>query len=1315
MCQGSGPAEPSSEKPAGIKSGKARKKDPTVIATKEAVGRQVAVWSDDLMEWSKASIARYNPDDFMHLVRFNEREQGSVKHEEKWVNLSKTRFQWLTQPSPTAAPNPTHQGAPKGEEAVGYQVRVFWPGMAKWYQGKVEAYDHETKQHTVKYRDGDIKTYKLRHEAVVYLDKVNTPARKDRPRGNSKDKEEESNSVKKKVVGRKDKDGRSLAGVKRKNKEDSSVDDGQHDGQYRSKKNSKSAARKKSNNNISQKKKKGPSSEADCEEEEEERGSEVDSEVDSDDKDEEEDLESEEASETEEDLSKVRRKKKHGTSGASSSAKAAGRNTPSKQQQRKNKASSVKYRKNAAAGVVVPPQQLIEGAPRRRGRPPGSGTGRKNNVRGRLGSGPGRKDFSVPRMMRAEEEIIRSAGAAVVNARVAVFYNDEDAFYKGKLIQFDSYHKRHKVVYDDGEEEWIALPRESFRYLTPRTRSAGCSSTFRKAMSQLGAAQEVGAPLRHSPDAAIIQGTTTPIGEVAPAPPPTEDSAGWEVSIRSASDGRWYRAETLTYDPDRNMHFVLYIDGEDEWLQVAEEEVVWHCKLPADRQGLFPGKSPGVPEPAGRDAVGWRVAVFWPGDAAFYPGEVAGWDEATGHYDVSYDDGEEGIMKLNEDPVKWILPPGVAVDHENLERMEVGGGRPRRRVTAAGGDSDPDYEFENTHNGYHLSGGGGGRGGRRGPGGFGRGSGRVGRPSAATLAAMHGWGDSLGGDGSDALPSPMAGAGGYHHHYSMQHHRGGSGGGHHNNHHGSMPMPFGHFSQHATMGAAPPAPETFIGDPVVDRTMTRIAAFGCPSNGTEVSLPNAIAVKIYLSLSGVDGEKGTAAAVATTQSGAAAAVAVEKGSEPAAAAAAAGNDKAEAVKKEADTKKQQLPGTSNGDAAGNTTAPPPSATTATDNAGRAIGGEAASTPVVATIAAPATTATAATIVEKRSQHHQGPVPPAEKLQTRLQALDLMARRVGRAQQSIVKGVPTDLPTHVIRPLRLGPPPSVARLVAAGAPGVVAPARTPGSVGTQNGGTPHGSGGHRLARPSGVNHSPFHRRRSLDEEDDSDEDVEDDDDGGDHSSDDDGGDGSGDDHEGNIVSSNGSSDDEGGGLPRSENGDDDGDEEEDEVVVSPRSPTLPRGGKVKPSGGSGDFGSALGTAAAAVDTSRGAHGDGGSPTVPPSPFMPQAAPPKSSNGKGGVLLTATAATTAAEIDAAAAAAAGTVRAAAAGNMQQQQLGLDLKELSAIQGGGGGGGGLPASDSVANLLNMPRNQSAMLLGDMPSASGCPSENGDFMDLA
>lgn len=58
--------------------------------------------------------------------------------------------------------------------------------------------------------------------------------------------------------------------------------------------------------------------------------------------------------------------------------------------------------------------------------------------------------------------------------------------------------------------------------------------------------------------------------------------------------------------------------------------------------------------------MGWRVAVYWPADQAFYPGEIVGFDEASGKHAVQYDDGEEGQANLSVDRVKWVLPPGAA-------------------------------------------------------------------------------------------------------------------------------------------------------------------------------------------------------------------------------------------------------------------------------------------------------------------------------------------------------------------------------------------------------------------------------------------------------------------------------------------------------------------------------------------------------------------------------------------------------------------------------------------------------------------------------
>ena len=319
------------------------------------------------------------------------------------------------------------------------------------------------------------------------------------------------------------------------------------------------------------------------------------------------------------------------------------------------------------------------------------------------------------------------------------------------------------------------------------------------------------------------------------------------------------------------------------------------------------------------------------------------------------------------------------------------------------------------------------------------------------------------------------------------------------------------------------------------------------------------------------------------------------------------------------------------------------------------------------------------------------LPPAGKLEARLRALELMARRVGRAQQTIVKGVPTDLPTHVVRPLRVGPPPSMARIMAAGGPGILGPARTPGAPGS-----------HRLSRPGGVGLSPFHRRRSLDEEESEEEEEEDrseddgdaDEDGGQEGEDnlktrrDEGGGGGRGGSGGQVPSSSGSSDDDEGCTAS----------DEGEAVVSPRSPSFPRGGKVKPAAagagagaatlGNGDYDSGGGGGVHTGSMAMMENGDypeaespmvtGIRPTVPPSPFM-NTAPSTEQNITGNT---------------------------------SKSAGFDLKELSGMHGGGDMHA---AVDSVANMLSLPRNQSTgMLLVEMQSVSEAPEGDGDFMQL-
>jgi len=129
----------------------------------EVVGRKVAVYrSKKGGEWLTGRIQSYASGKKTHVVRYD----GSGDQAE--INLSRERFQFTTKPKPGAKPNPSYEHAPKGKEAVGHRVKVYWPAMGKWYVGRIKDYDRGTGKHLVAYQDGEQHSVLLRNEAVKY-------------------------------------------------------------------------------------------------------------------------------------------------------------------------------------------------------------------------------------------------------------------------------------------------------------------------------------------------------------------------------------------------------------------------------------------------------------------------------------------------------------------------------------------------------------------------------------------------------------------------------------------------------------------------------------------------------------------------------------------------------------------------------------------------------------------------------------------------------------------------------------------------------------------------------------------------------------------------------------------------------------------------------------------------------------------------------------------------------------------------------------------------------------------------------------------
>ncbi|PRW60087.1 Histone-lysine N-methyltransferase ATX2 [Chlorella sorokiniana] len=970
-----------------------------VVYGKEVVGRQVGVWSAKAADWPKAVVAQFNGAADQHLLRYLERPAGSIKHHEEWVCLARTRFQWLAAPPPQAKPNPSWDGAPRGDDAVGYKVKVFWPGMSKWYVGKIMSFDPKTKLHSVKYRDGDTAELELRHEAVQYIEKEGTPrVRPDVKGGRPVERRQGAKepqagakggssgtpgSAKKAAAGGSAAAANGKGGPKRQREE--SVEP--VDSWDRKLKAARSNSTQDTASNAGRAAGGGggggggggavaapeapaagggtgmapptasPPKDAvagslqhevsaamgDSEEghgfsgmgtfedelpsssgggEDDDFGSEVfisDGEMGAEEEEEDSDFE----------VESYRR----GRRGGAISARTA-RSTGTRSQRRGGGGGGVR-----SVGTRRDRRTVGSG---RRGRPSQSAGG----VRSASGTPRFARRDSVPalrggaaavvaarKVLRADEETIKAAGAGIVGARVAVCRHDDDVFAKGRLVQFDSYHKRHKVCYDDGEEEWVSLAREPFRWLTPRARSAGCTPDFRTLMQQLGA-EDCGAPGVATRRAAATGGGQAVPGEGV-APPTADGCLGWQVSLLFDGDGQWYRGEIVGYDPRRGKALLLYDDGEDEWIALEGEELTWHCQL-AGPSGIYPGLGRGLEPPVGRSAVGWRVCVYWPADQAFYAGEVVGYDAASGRHEVAYDDGEEGGLDLRLDKVKWVLPPGAAVDREKLDAGE-GHHRVHHR-RRAGDDSDPDFEVLE----YRP------RAQPRRP--FALSPAPTPLAGVAAAAGRH-W------DAAETMEASLL--------------DGGAG------------QPLRHINLRPVRhpgGAADPA-AAGLGPPLVVRQLTRVTGLANLGGGGEgsVPLPMPITVRIYLSSS-----SGSAASA----------------------------DTAVAADPPADAAAEQ-------------------------------GGEVA------------------------------------RLQARLAALERMSRRVAKAQQTIVKGVPTPMPSRS----QAAAEGDAARLVrpgsaaGAGAGTGTAPVTSPTAAQRAAAllASSHASGLHRLARGS-TSFSPFHQKR-----------------------------------------------------------------------------------------------------------------------------------------------------------------------------------------------------------------------------------------------
>ncbi|KAH1124430.1 hypothetical protein GYH30_014245 [Glycine max] len=90
----------------------------------------------------------------------------------------------------------------------------------------------------------------------------------------------------------------------------------------------------------------------------------------------------------------------------------------------------------------------------------------EDKKKGRRGKANSETDVAKSSAMELDKESsTKEYGQNLVGLQVKVWWPDDHEFYKGVIVSFDSAKKKHKVLYDDGDEETLNLVKEKWKVI----------------------------------------------------------------------------------------------------------------------------------------------------------------------------------------------------------------------------------------------------------------------------------------------------------------------------------------------------------------------------------------------------------------------------------------------------------------------------------------------------------------------------------------------------------------------------------------------------------------------------------------------------------------------------------------------------------------------------------------------------------------------------------------------------------------------------------------------------------------------------------
>ena len=183
----------------------------------------------------------------------------------------------------------------------------------------------------------------------------------------------------------------------------------------------------------------------------------------------------------------------------------------------------------------------------------------------------------------------------------------------GEVLAWDEDKARHHVLYDDGEDEWLDLGAERLVWHKPGCRPA------------------VAAGL---PEGALPSGSCT--GRQRRLLSIATDMYKCQYISAFQLQTRWQAGSCQARSPAA---YLLPRRVSNEPVEIGSELCAVGDQGPHRQDSMVYIAMAGTGQPCGRDAVGWRVGVYWRDDHVFYPGIVDDVHRPTGHHIILYDDG----------------------------------------------------------------------------------------------------------------------------------------------------------------------------------------------------------------------------------------------------------------------------------------------------------------------------------------------------------------------------------------------------------------------------------------------------------------------------------------------------------------------------------------------------------------------------------------------------------------------------------------------------------------------------------------------------